>query len=368
MSKTTKRRNALLIPPNAPILACRLPDSPLAVQILSAEGKLIRLEIVWKDGSPTLVTRTDDGPNRPIFEGAPLEVIDAYHDLVAQLEGRASAPKKDGWHKRALPSIMTGVVTSIATAGLILSFLFCAQSSGMGVGDIAFHKASQVSASNSGVREPPPPPIVPASALPAPPPDADACPLIGDGLSGSSTSERGALVKQQLAAASGAAPVVALPPVIAGGANGATPAGTSTQNVPATSPSSSAVTVQGTPQAELDAQAVADNPAAAAAALQRLQDAKSVIANGGKLSPATVAKLPHDLARSLREAGLVDETARSITRLSPAIVDQYRDRNGIASIPEVDTWTAVGGNVVLPLPGGGNIASAEDIEGFGLEP
>lgn len=55
--------------------------------------------------------------------------------------------------------------------------------------------------------------------------------------------------------------------------------------------------------------------------------------------------------------------------LPQPVIDQFRSEDGIASIPENQSWQAKGNPTVrLPLPGGGDIKSVEDLKKFGFAP
>jgi hypothetical protein len=55
--------------------------------------------------------------------------------------------------------------------------------------------------------------------------------------------------------------------------------------------------------------------------------------------------------------------------LPTPVIDQYRTDDGIASIPENQSWQARGNPTVhLPLPGGGDVKSVDDLKKFGFEP
>ncbi len=103
---------------------------------------------------------------------------------------------------------------------------------------------------------------------------------------------------------------------------------------------------------------------------------------GEKISKAVVSQLDHEVAQRLRDAGVVasdeDEAILAkattgqeyrIVRLPSSALDKYRDKDGIATIPDSNSWAATGGNVRIPLPGGGEMKTAEDMRrAFGLQP
>ena len=99
---------------------------------------------------------------------------------------------------------------------------------------------------------------------------------------------------------------------------------------------------------------------------------------GGEITPEILSSLPHEVARILIEAGLVARptenpdapggTPYRIIRLPERVLEKYRGKDGIASIPEANTWAATGNYVSLPLPGGGDIKLPEHMKEFGLNP
>lgn len=113
---------------------------------------------------------------------------------------------------------------------------------------------------------------------------------------------------------------------------------------------------------------------------ERLKRVVDMLSNGDKVTPEMVAQLPHEVAQRLRAAGVVltPEEAATVTKattgrefrivsLPPAVVDRHRDADGIQTIPPANSWAATGGNVVIPLPGGGEIRSPDDLAVFGLQ-
>lgn len=114
--------------------------------------------------------------------------------------------------------------------------------------------------------------------------------------------------------------------------------------------------------------------------LEEMRRALAVITAGDKITPEMALKLPHELAEQLRKAGAIQTTEEAtliaggddpqftFVKIPPNVLDSYRDADGIPSIPEESTWAATGGNVMVPLPGGGDITTAEDFARFKLEP
>jgi len=96
----------------------------------------------------------------------------------------------------------------------------------------------------------------------------------------------------------------------------------------------------------------------------------------GEITPQMLRALPHEVARILVESGVVDQADLDgpggvpyrIIRLPDTVMERYRGKDGIASIPERDSWVSTGNSVKLPLPGGGDIKSPDDIKSFGLTP
>lgn len=126
----------------------------------------------------------------------------------------------------------------------------------------------------------------------------------------------------------------------------------------------------------------ATGPDLAAEQITQMREAVELLRSGQKLSPEFVAQLPPEVATVMKERGLVltpEEAAAainatsdgppiSIVRLPAAVVDQYRDADGIPSIPESNSWLALGfSGPALPLPGAGEIRRPEDLGRFGLE-
>lgn len=89
------------------------------------------------------------------------------------------------------------------------------------------------------------------------------------------------------------------------------------------------------------------------------------------VTPEMLQSLPEEIAALLADQGMdLDGPGGGTMNILPSeIVDRYRGKDGIASIPENYSWYArTGGTVYLPLPGGGDIAKPEDFNDFGLAP
>lgn len=95
-----------------------------------------------------------------------------------------------------------------------------------------------------------------------------------------------------------------------------------------------------------------------------------------QITPEMISQLPHEVALMLRENGLIgdimepaytDGVPHRIIRLPDNVVDQYRGKDGISSIPEANSWVATGNVVRIPPPGGGDLKSPEDFARFGIQ-
>jgi chemotaxis protein histidine kinase CheA len=95
------------------------------------------------------------------------------------------------------------------------------------------------------------------------------------------------------------------------------------------------------------------------------------------ITPDMLSKLPHEIAQTLRDTGVIGNPESmpekgnapyAAIRLPPGAIDKFRGRDGIASIPENDTFAALGNKITLQLPGGGDIRKPEDLKLFGFEP
>jgi hypothetical protein len=122
----------------------------------------------------------------------------------------------------------------------------------------------------------------------------------------------------------------------------------------------------------------------AGAALAAMDDIRNTLNKGGLVTEEQMAKLPPGVADKLRNSGIMTigrnkEVAESIqtggqARINPAkqlpeeAIEASKNRYGIPSLPSRDTWTAMGGNIRLPLPGGGDVKTPEDMKQFGLQP
>jgi len=149
-----------------------------------------------------------------------------------------------------------------------------------------------------------------------------------------------------------------------------------------TSPSNPALTAPATPEPATEAEIPADeldltDLQVDNKVLDQFNRAVAQLRETGAISPETLAALPPQIrermagmiasrsAEDLREGA---EIAGRIVHLPEEVIAQYRDEDGIASIPEANTWLSTGGMVVLSKPGGGNIKKTDDLRKFGLVP
>ncbi len=105
---------------------------------------------------------------------------------------------------------------------------------------------------------------------------------------------------------------------------------------------------------------------------QLLMDLQSLNAGGADgITPEMLQSLPEEIAAMLADQGmnLDGPNAGTMNILPSEVVDKFRGKDGIASIPENYSWYArSGGPVSIPLPGGGDIKKPEDLIDFGLNP
>jgi hypothetical protein len=117
------------------------------------------------------------------------------------------------------------------------------------------------------------------------------------------------------------------------------------------------------------------SPQETAALLQQLEQMMEM--DPAAITPAMLAKLPHEIAQTLRNSGVIGnpnaipergDAPYAAIRLPEGVIDKYRGKDGIPSIPENDTFAALGNKIPLQLPGGGDIRTPEDLRLFGFEP
>lgn len=119
------------------------------------------------------------------------------------------------------------------------------------------------------------------------------------------------------------------------------------------------------------------NPYEAQRAVKTLDDIKTSLSDTGEISPELLREIPHEIAMALRDAGVnltpgerreAGRKSAAVVRLPSSAIETFRGRDGIASIPDSNSWVLTDGNVRLPLPGGGDIRTVESMTEFGLQP
>lgn len=89
------------------------------------------------------------------------------------------------------------------------------------------------------------------------------------------------------------------------------------------------------------------------------------------ITPDMLRALPEEVATMLSDQGMdLEGPAGGTMNILPSeVVDQFRGKDGVATIPENYSWYArSGGPVSIPLPGGGDIKTPDDFKDFGLRP
>jgi len=109
--------------------------------------------------------------------------------------------------------------------------------------------------------------------------------------------------------------------------------------------------------------------------LTMLQDIGS---KGDQVTPDMLSGIPHEVAQILLDAGIIEKPGNKVDapdgvpfrviRLPENIMENHRGKDGIADIPERNSWASTGNFVSLPLPGGGDIKSPDAMKEFGLKP
>lgn len=103
--------------------------------------------------------------------------------------------------------------------------------------------------------------------------------------------------------------------------------------------------------------------------LSRLSHLRAAMASGQQVTASMLEGLPESIVEEFSQSIAVAEDEEDQERLVSLPQNMIpRDRYGIPSLPQENTWVYYGGRIILPLPGGGTIASVSDIEEFGLEP
>lgn len=119
------------------------------------------------------------------------------------------------------------------------------------------------------------------------------------------------------------------------------------------------------------------NPIEAQKAVKTLDDIKTSLADNGEISPELLREIPHEIAKALRDAGVdlspgerreAGRKSAAVVRLPSSAIERFRGRDGIASITDSNSWVLTNGIVMLPLPGGGDIRTADAMLEFGLKP
>lgn len=95
-----------------------------------------------------------------------------------------------------------------------------------------------------------------------------------------------------------------------------------------------------------------------------------------EITPEMLAGLPHELVKLLKDSGLTASKKQegengvpfAIIRLPDGVIEKFRGKDGIPSIPTNDSYAALGNKITLQLPGGGDIRTPEDMLGFGFKP
>jgi hypothetical protein len=89
------------------------------------------------------------------------------------------------------------------------------------------------------------------------------------------------------------------------------------------------------------------------------------------ITPEMLRALPEEVAALLADQGMeLDGPGSGTMNILPSeVVDGFRGKDGVATIPENYSWYArSGGPVSIPLPGGGDIKHPDDFKDFGLQP
>lgn len=103
-----------------------------------------------------------------------------------------------------------------------------------------------------------------------------------------------------------------------------------------------------------------------------LMNLQQINAGGDQeITPEMLRALPEEIAALLADQGMeLDGPGGGTMNILPSeVVDQFRGKDGVATIPENYSWYArTGGPVSIPLPGGGDIKHPDDFKDFGLQP
>lgn len=109
-----------------------------------------------------------------------------------------------------------------------------------------------------------------------------------------------------------------------------------------------------------------------------LAELEKLASENGEITEDMLRDMPHEIAKIIVDAGLVSPSRPDpdapggipyrIINLPESIMSKHRGKDGIADIPDRNTWASRGNYVMIPLPGGGDIRTPEDIKAFGLQP
>ncbi|MCV9964392.1 hypothetical protein OIU34_21115 [Pararhizobium sp. BT-229] len=103
-----------------------------------------------------------------------------------------------------------------------------------------------------------------------------------------------------------------------------------------------------------------------------LMNLQQINAGGDQqITPEMLRALPEEVAALLADQGMeLDGPGSGTMNILPSeVVDKFRGKDGVATIPENYSWYArTGGPVSIPLPGGGDIKHPDDFKDFGLQP
>lgn len=105
-----------------------------------------------------------------------------------------------------------------------------------------------------------------------------------------------------------------------------------------------------------------------------LDEVKDVIGRGEPVPDELLNKLPPEMAQRLIKSGIktLGKDAPGAYQgnaapLPDTVMDRYRGKDGVPSIPEGNTWAATG-TVNIPAPGGGDLKEPGELKEFGLKP
>ena len=99
--------------------------------------------------------------------------------------------------------------------------------------------------------------------------------------------------------------------------------------------------------------------------LLALGQVRQRLVSGQKVPREMLADLPPGVAEQIEAAGALEPSQGET--LPPDALRNNRDRLGIPTVPDRLSWAGTTGPTI-PLPGGGDIQSADDLRSFGLDP